>query len=157
MSRELQGHLALFDAGPKGLGVHAIHPIPAGEVVLCFRGPMVPLEDVRDFTHCIQVDPSHYLGASGGLDDYVNHSCDPNCGLRFEGEDLLLVALRDLEAGEEVSFDYSTCLVAEPPLDSCGCGSARCRGKIEAFQSLPTEMQERYLEADVVPAFVRNA
>lgn len=34
----------------------------------------------------------------------LNHSCDPNCSIVFNGPHLLLRAVRDIEAGEEVRF-----------------------------------------------------
>jgi len=36
--------------------------------------------------------------------DLVNHSCDPNCGLVGA---VLVVAMRDIEPGEEITFDYA--------------------------------------------------
>ncbi|XP_023488370.1 histone-lysine N-methyltransferase SMYD3 isoform X2 [Equus przewalskii] len=36
----------------------------------------------------------------------LNHSCDPNCSIVFNGPHLLLRAVRDIEAGEELTICY---------------------------------------------------
>lgn len=56
---------------------------------------------------------------------YLNHSCEGNCGFDDEGD---FVALRDIEQGEELTYDYA---LAESNPDfrmECTCGSRKCRG-----------------------------
>ncbi|WP_345325886.1 SET domain-containing protein [Candidatus Villigracilis proximus] len=55
-----------------------------------------------------------------GEGDYVNHSCNPNAGLSGQ---IGLVAMRDIEIGEEVCFDYA--MSDTMPYDefNCGCGA----------------------------------
>jgi len=61
-----------------------------------------------------------------------NHSCDPNTG--FSGLDV--VALRDINIGEELTIDYVTfCDRLMPPFD-CQCGSPKCRGRITGWRGL---------------------
>ena len=61
-----------------------------------------------------------------------NHSCDPNTG--FSGLDV--VALRDINTGEELTIDYVTfCDQHMPPFD-CQCGSPKCRGRITGWRGL---------------------
>jgi SET domain-containing protein len=46
----------------------------------------------------------------GGRARFINHSCDPNCGVEkwdVNGEERCAIfALRDIFAGEELTFDY---------------------------------------------------
>ena len=59
----------------------------------------------------------------------ANHSCDPNCEAQdIEGE-IWFVALRDIEKGDELTFDYGYVLEhwQEHP---CRCGSKNCAGYI---------------------------
>ena len=35
---------------------------------------------------------------------YVNHSCDPNCGIK---DKMSLVAMKSINVGEEITFDYA--------------------------------------------------
>ena len=70
---------------------------------------------------------------------WINHSCDPNAGLETgideNGEVFAkVVAMRDIKAGEELSYDYAfPAHLAEP----CRCGSPKCRGMIIDEDELP--------------------
>jgi len=71
----------------------------------------------------------------------VNHSCDPNCGMSGQ---IALVALRPLEPGEEICFDYA--MSDGTPYDQfpCGCGAATCRGRVSGDDWQRPELWERY-------------
>lgn len=56
-------------------------PIPAGRLVLKFEGPIYDKDTCPDFSEAIQVGMNAWMWSSGGLDDLVNHSCNPNLGL----------------------------------------------------------------------------
>jgi uncharacterized protein len=58
---------------------------------------------------------------------FINHSCGPNCEAREEDEHIWIVALRDIAAGEELSFNYGYDLedYEEHP---CICGAPECVG-----------------------------
>ena len=59
----------------------------------------------------------------------INHSCDPNCEAWIVGKRIFIYALRDIKAGEELSFDYGfdiECYEDHP----CRCGSGECIGYI---------------------------
>ncbi len=73
---------------------------------------------------------------------FLNHSCDPNLGVRGERE---FVALRDIETGEELTFDYSITEDERSWSMHCQCGSAACRGTIGSVHALPYEVFLRYL------------
>lgn len=106
---------------------------------------------MTDYEMWIQVGKDNWMGPSGGPDDYVNHSCDPNAGLLEDDTGLHLVALRQIAVNEEITFDYSTSMFQEPTEMSCICGAATCRGVIRNFMDLPISVQEKYIAADVVP------
>lgn len=76
--------------------------------------------------------------------DAANHSCDPN--LWWSGDEL--VALREIAAGEELTYDYATDgpagVLGPGALLRCNCGSMRCRGLIEADDRQIPELQRRY-------------
>src|SRR5690606_29175849 len=109
--------------------VHTEHPIPAGSEIVTFQGVVRPSKEVafEDTTHCLEIADGYYLTSSGQIDDFVNHSCEPNCGLRFHGvfgsQKIILNSLRDIEAGEELTFDYSTYLSGRFEPFSCACGT----------------------------------
>lgn len=141
-----------------GQGVFALAGIPARDPVLCFGGPLFRrFEEMEDQHHFIQLGPGLFLGPSGEVDDYINHSCQPNCGLRLEGGELTLVAIETIAPGEELTFDYATCVGPEDPsLMPCGCGAPACRGVISA-RSLSEQDLLRYGALGVLPEFVAQA
>jgi uncharacterized protein len=56
---------------------------------------------------------------------YMNHSCEPNCG---GSEFWFEVALRDIEAGEQLTNDYATLYMRPSEGFHCRCGAPTCRG-----------------------------
>jgi len=66
-------------------------------------------------------------GAVGGdATAYINHSCAPNAFMRTAGQDkILFFALRDIEAGEEITMDYRD--PDHPAAGQCRCGAPTCR------------------------------
>ncbi len=67
---------------------------------------------------------------------FLNHSCAPNCEAVWEGGRIWIVALRDIEAGQELTFDYGYDLedYKEHP---CHCGAPDCAGYIVAREFFP--------------------
>jgi SET domain-containing protein len=68
-------------------------------------------------------------GSRGGNGThYINHSCAPNAFMQILYDHILFIALRDIEAGEEITIDYETTL--HPDDKRCICGARSCRGTI---------------------------
>jgi len=139
-----------------GRGVFATADLPAGADLLRYHGPRLRYAQTTPDTLAVQVGPDLYLGESGGPDDFVNHSCDPNAGLVIvgdDGSDVRLVALRPIAAGEQVTFDYSTTMDEDDFEFDCRCGAAGCRGRMRDFKHLPAHVKRRYAGLAVVPAY----
>jgi hypothetical protein len=79
-----------------------------------------------------------------GVGERINHSCDPNVG--FSGP-IHLVALRDIEAGEQIFLDYATCVASDDGafVMECTCGSPKCRGTITGEDWKLADVQSRLL------------
>jgi len=148
--------------GPAGAGrgVFAGQLIGAGRRVLRFGGPVLDHQALRlalaETTHdgFLQVGPQRYLGPSGTADDLINHACSPNTFVQVGPRTVYLVALRDIEAGEELTFDYATTQVAFPLRFSCGCGAAECRGEIGNYDEMPLALITRYRALGALPWYV---
>ena len=132
----------------KGTGVFATAPIAAGTTVAAFGGVAVDAEELRalgeDVTeHAIQIDDDLFLASTPPFDpaDFVNHSCDPTCGLVGA---VLLVTRRDVAAGDELCFDYAMSDSADYDEFACNCGTERCRGVVRGTDWQRPELQERY-------------
>jgi SET domain-containing protein len=149
-----RGGLILLEAGPKGRGVFANRDFKKGQVVLEFAGPLLREEDIEDFTYTIQVDIGLYVGSSGGIDDFVNHCCEPTCLLRSEPPRLQMVAARDIAKGEEIHFDYATCISCGPTLALCFCGAQTCRGTVGTFWDLDAKTRARFQRRGAIPEYV---
>jgi SET domain-containing protein len=60
---------------------------------------------------------------------FLNHSCEPNCEALLEDDRVWIVAIRDIAAGEELTFNYGFDL-EDYQLYPCRCGAASCIGYI---------------------------
>ena len=150
-----------FAVGDSHLGkaVFAAQPFATGETLLRFAGRRLrgaPPEATGYQDRYVQVGPDEYLGPSGRVDDLVNHSCDPNAGLRFADGAVLLEALRPIAAGEEVSWDYSTTLKDSDWRMPCDCRAPGCRGVIGNFDTLPAERQAWLRARGVVAPYLQD-
>ena len=118
---------------------------------MTFSGNKTHINQISDFTHYLQITPEFFISPSGNADDFVNHCCDPNCALYFEGDTLVLRSIRSIQPGEELSFDYGTIMFSEPTTFQCACGSPVCRGIIGNYYSLPDELKKKYKAKNMVP------
>ena len=71
---------------------------------------------------------------------FLNHSCEPNVGIQGQ---IVFVAMRDIEAGEELSLDYATIDHDSDPM-VCRCGAEGCRGLITGQDWRRPELQRKY-------------
>jgi len=60
---------------------------------------------------------------------YINHACDPNCHTEQFGNTIWIVALRDIQSGEELTYNYGYG-INEEPIEPCHCGAHSCCGYI---------------------------
>lgn len=141
-----------------GYGVIATRSFSQGDVVVYGDGVLYREDDDFDDTYALitpgyETDPDGEEGPPMFWDlacqtRWINHSCDPNTAVdtRWIAEEKRVeawwTALRDIEVGEELTYDYAfSAEVAEP----CCCGAASCRGLIVD----PDELDE-------VPARLRH-
>ena len=130
-----------------GRGAFATRRIPEGMRIIEYAGERItPAEaDRRDpdgapgphhtFLFAIDDDVVVDAGVGGNEARWINHSCDPNCDAVIEDKRLWIEAIRDIEPGEELAYDYAYELAgrhtpAAKRQYPCHCGAARCRGTI---------------------------
>lgn len=120
-----------------GLGLFANRQLARGEQILAFGGPLIDFAETRRRgpRECmaVQIGPNRYLDTQPPA-VFVNHSCEPNAGIR---EETHLVALRELAKGQEICFDYSTTMEEQSFTMACLCGAPGCRGTVRDFSTLP--------------------
>ncbi|MFN2431734.1 MAG: CYTH domain-containing protein [Gemmatimonadota bacterium] len=124
----------------RGSGVFATRRFAAGEPVLELKGARVTGELPREVgMRWVQVGPHTFLDPAGTIGRHLNHSCAPSAGVRGSRT---LVALRPLEAGEEVVYDYA---MTEWELEMvCCCGTPACRGLITGYRGLTEKLRRVY-------------
>ena len=135
-------------AGAKGMGVFAVADVPADTTVAAFGGNVVDRHELDRLdeavrVHALQIDEELYLAGDPPFDDadYVNHSCDPNCGIIGS---VLLVTMRDVAAGEELCFDYAMTDTDDYDEFACSCGTATCRRVVSGADWKDPELRDRY-------------
>ncbi len=138
--RKVPPLLKVRRSGVHGRGVYAGEFIAKGTRVIEYTGQRVAERDAPDDEN----DPhTFYFGVGNGkvIDPeiggnearWINHSCDPNCESEQKNGRIFIHAIRDIEPGEELSYDYSL-EIDEPitrkskKLYECFCGSPDCRG-----------------------------
>jgi len=131
-----------------GHGSVAVEPFAVGEVVAAFGGRCVTRDELdllprHQQTRSIQIEDSLYLAGAPEPEpaDFINHSCEPNCGMRGNS---VLVALREIQPGEALTYDYAMSDGSDYDEFECNCGSARCRGKVTGNDWMLPELQLRY-------------
>lgn len=127
-----------------GRAVFAKKKIKKGELIAVFDGPIY--DDLFDgwtedlLNHTIQIGPKLWRD-SLGLARYMNHSCDPNCGIK---KYIHVVAMRDISAGEEITWDYEMTEKSDWFKMRCGCGSPLCRKVIGNYKNMPKAIRQKY-------------
>ena len=128
-----------------GRGVYATRSIPQGTRVIEYLGDRItheeadaryehkPQEDGHTFLFVVDDDICLDAGIGGNAARFNNHSCAPNCETLIENSRVFIEAVRDIEPGEELGYDYqltweSTDDPDELALFACRCGAAKCRG-----------------------------
>ena len=138
---------------PDGTGdaVMATRGFAVGETVMV--GFLVGALTGND-SHATQVGPDRWA-RHGGLGPIVNHSCDPNCGVRLNDEQAFdFVARQPIDAGQELTFDYAMRNFTIDHFPTvCLCGSSRCRGSVTGWKDLSAARKADY--GDLVAPYLR--
>jgi uncharacterized protein len=156
-------HLYLAETVGRGIGVFAARRFSPGAIVMMdfdgdYYDQVLSYEALRasniDLKYPLQVGPDLFRIPSGTIDDFTNHSCDPNTGIRLYARGSVTIAIRHIDVHDEITFDYSTYLNNPYERIACRCGSKNCRGMIGNFATLPRTLQQRYLALGIVGDFV---
>jgi uncharacterized protein len=133
----------------EGLGLFALRPFGPGERIRRVGivreiTPDAPLRAAlgERADHCDYPDGKVVLLAFP--DRHINHCCDPNAYMAYEGADCFFVARRAIAAGDEISCDYNV-NIAGGTAWPCHCGAGRCLGvTVGDFFLLPVAVQREY-------------
>ncbi len=127
-------------------GLYALEPINAKEMVIEYVGERIrqPVAEMRErryikngigSSYLFRIDEHTVIDATkkGGIARFINHCCEPSCTakiIKVGGKRRIVIyALRDIAANEELTYDYKF----ERETDAeerlpCLCGAPSCKG-----------------------------
>ena len=161
------------DSAISGRGALAIRPIAATERLIEYVGERITHQEAdrrydddsmdEHHTFLFTVSSRTVLDATreGNEARFINHSCEPNCESEIDRGRIFIFALRDIEAGEELHYDYAyerngDETDGEEAQYRCRCGTRTCRGSImeakEAFHLRRKESMKKKAAARKVAA-----
>ncbi|KAF6779298.1 hypothetical protein AHF37_01168 [Paragonimus kellicotti] len=132
----------------RGWGLKTLTPIQEGEFVNEYIGDLIDEEEANRrlrFAHennvtnyyMMKLDSQRIIdaGPKGNLSRFMNHSCDPNLNTQkwtVNGDNRIgLFAVREIAAGEELTFNYNFVALGQERLH-CRCGASNCVGFLGA-------------------------
>lgn len=135
MNSNLLEHLVeVRESTIHGRGCYACAPIAFDAYILEYTGELIDCKKAIERNRPDSPDYSQYvLEVSDDVfidalryehpAKYINHSCAPNCILATDDSHAFIVALRDIEPGEELTYDYDY----DEKQEACLCGAEGCR------------------------------
>ncbi len=128
-------------------GCYTTVPIKKLKLVTEYTGPRITIKEADDIyeksprTYLFGLTDGEHVIDGDGVAAFINHSCDPNCEADEIDGRVLITAIRDIRAGEELSYDYNLYdgeLEDESP---CFCRMASCRGSMYSEKELAKRAQ----------------
>jgi hypothetical protein len=137
-----------------GKGIFTTSDLPKNAVLFKITGNPIC------FQQTLELGSNECYTLQTGINKYIipdhpfhlsNHSCLPNCGINRKME---FITLRDVKAGEELCWDYSTSMMERHWVMQCECGHNECRLLIQDFDLLPDHIQKKYIQMNIVLPFI---
>lgn len=137
-----------------GRGVFATEDLVPGQQIGRLSGSLMTFREAVDLgertMYVIQLGQNLYVYPDLPF-LLLNHACVPNAGIK---ENIFVVAINPIRAGEEITIDYSTTMWEQHSVMDCSCGLPQCRGKIGDFPDLPEAVRAAYLDLGIVQGFI---
>ncbi len=153
-------------SGVHGKGVFALTDFAKGETIIEYVGEIITWKEALrrhphdpsdpNHTFYFHIDEKHVIDAKygGNSSRWINHACKPSCQPDEENGRVFIKAIRNIKAGEELSYDYG--LVIDAPLTKelkleypCWCGAKKCRGTLlSSTSSFPKDKKSSKKKTD---------
>jgi SET domain-containing protein len=130
-----------------GYGVFALRRIRKGTTVIEYLGDRITHDEADErYADKDEKDNHTFLftvnskividaGRNGNEARFINHGCEPNCESGILAKRVFIDALRTIQPGEELVYDYQITRDPDDPDDvdeifACRCGAPNCRGSM---------------------------
>ena len=123
-------------------GVYATHSIQRGAIVVEYTGPRLTYAEADAIyehsprTYLFGMSDGQRVVDGDGIAAFINHSCDPNCESDEIHGRVIIRAIRNIKAGEELAYDYCLYDGDADDLAICHCAAKHCRGSMYSEQEL---------------------
>jgi uncharacterized protein len=113
-------------------GCYTTSRIPKGVKVVEYTGPRISKDEADErfkdskITYLFGIGDGSKVISGHGMAMYINHSCDPNCETDELNGRVWIISLRNIAAGEELTYDYNL-YDGDDDEARCYCGAATCR------------------------------
>ncbi len=119
-----------------GLGLFATRPIKKGTKIVRYFGPLLDCKKKKDDAvenkYLFELNNRWTIDGSvrENVARYINHACKPNAesDVRLRKRKVFIRAIKNIEPGEEISYDYGTDYF-KAYLKPIGCKCAACEKK----------------------------
>ncbi len=116
-----------------GKGLFAVDTIPKGKCIIEYIGVTVPREEEDTINSKYLFEVAKNKTINGNIPSntarYINHSCRPNCEAFGPSGHVYIFSMRNIKAGEELTYDYGKEYFDEY-IKPKGCRCAKCAVKI---------------------------
>jgi SET domain-containing protein len=156
--RKPQGpaHLIIRHSKIDSDGCYTSEPIKKRTFVVEYTGPRIPIAEAEVLyekhprTYLFGLSDGKHVIDGEGVAAFINHSCDPNCEVDEIDGRVWIIAIRNIKAGEELTYDYS---LYDGELDDpspCFCGSKKCRGSMYSEDELKKRAKALRLQDRII-------
>lgn len=164
LTKKQFAEIEVFSADRKGKGLRLCTtsaPVKKGDLLCEYLGRAIRQGALNRLFRRYQFDRRLYILSlgngifvdarkKGGVARFINHSCNPNCKVElWKVKGIMraaVVALRQIQPGEEICFDYQWERKRGRAPTVCHCGEENCRGTLEMVKSQAESTMEEELE-----------
>ncbi len=123
-------------------GCYTTKPIKKGALVAEYTGPRISIAEADALyedsprTYLFGLTNGTQVIDGDGVAAFINHSCDPNCEADEVNGRVVITAIMNIAAGDEITYDYNLYDGDLEDLSPCYCGAKTCRGSMYSRKEL---------------------
>lgn len=135
-------HLVIRRSSIHAEGCFTTIPIRNRTRVVEYTGPRLTISEAdalyenQERTYLFGLSDGKHVIDGNGVAAFINHSCEPNCEAQEVNGRVVIVTIREVKAGDELTYDYNLYDGELDDLSPCACGSKRCRGTMYSEEEI---------------------